>query len=194
MQVAQWAKDKSACAVNLPPSMLYFLSAPSTPEGFALDILKKVEAGESVSLTRLRSELKSLRRMNERVERLSIRQKKTQQDHRTTEPHFVDDDAAATLLCAVRIVARGLSRSDLAQVCKVMTSRLVLDDPVLPQSIETAFMMAEKMSGEGVTDESGMAQTIVDDERLSVHHEGTAALSSDCGEVLDPKPCDGLAC
>ena len=67
-------------------------------------------------------------------------------------------------------------RSDLAQVCKVMTSRLVLDDLVLPQSIATAFTMAEKMSGEGEADRTGMAQTIVDDERLSVHHAGTTAL------------------
>jgi len=167
MQVAQWAKDKSACAVNLPPSMLYFLSAPSTPQGFAHDILKKVEAGESVSLTRLRSELKTLRRMNEHVERLSIGHDKTQHNHRTADPHFVEDDAAAALLCAVKIVARGLSRSDLARVCKVMTSRLVLDDPVLPQSIRTAFKMAEKMSGEDGAGGNGMAQTNGDDELLS---------------------------
>jgi DUF3102 family protein len=194
MQVALWAKDKNASAVNLPPSMLYFLSARSTPEGFALDILKKVEAGENLSLNRLRSELKKLRRMDEHVERLSIRDKKTQRDHLTTEPQFVDDHAATALLCAVKIVARGLSRSDLAQVCDVMTSRLVLDDPALPRSIETAFMIAQKMSGEAGADGTATTQRIVDDERTSVHQHGTAALFSDPGEVLDVKPCEDLAC
>ena len=62
MQVAHWAEGKSSKFERLPPSLLYILSAPSTPTDFVSRVLTKVEAGERVSLLTVREELRSMRR------------------------------------------------------------------------------------------------------------------------------------
>jgi hypothetical protein len=62
MQVANWVSGKSATVAHLPPSVLYLLSAASTPEQYVGDILRRIEAGENVALTVVRDELKALRR------------------------------------------------------------------------------------------------------------------------------------
>ncbi len=61
MRVAQWASGKNAIVAHLSPTMLYLLSAPSTPEDFVSDILARVEAGESIAPSVMREELKALR-------------------------------------------------------------------------------------------------------------------------------------
>jgi hypothetical protein len=62
MQVAQWAGSKSATVAHLPLTALYLLSARSTPNEFATDVLNRVQGGESVSLTAIREELKAVRK------------------------------------------------------------------------------------------------------------------------------------
>ncbi|HEV2956733.1 MAG TPA: DUF3102 domain-containing protein, partial [Xanthobacteraceae bacterium] len=51
MRAAQWAAGKSAAVAHLPPSLLYVLSASSTPEELVEDILRKAEVGEEIVLS-----------------------------------------------------------------------------------------------------------------------------------------------
>jgi hypothetical protein len=62
MQVAQWVGGKGATVAHLPLTALYLLSARSTPNEFAMDVLNRVQRGETVSLTSLREELKAVRK------------------------------------------------------------------------------------------------------------------------------------
>jgi pentapeptide repeat protein len=61
MRVAMWASGKDVKAMGLPPSLLYVLSAPSTPQEFISGILDDVEAGRHVELATTRAKLRALR-------------------------------------------------------------------------------------------------------------------------------------
>src|ERR1700694_430544 len=61
MRVASWATGKNAVVAHLSPTMLYLLSAPSAPEDFVTDILKRLEAGELIAPSVMRERLKALR-------------------------------------------------------------------------------------------------------------------------------------
>ncbi len=61
MQVAQWLGGKSTAVAHLPLSTLYVISAPSTPNDFAVDVLKRLQEGESISVKAVREELKAVR-------------------------------------------------------------------------------------------------------------------------------------
>src|SRR5215831_17957220 len=61
MQVAQWVKDKGAAVTHLPPSVLYILSARSTPCGFTAALLNRHEAGEEIDARSIRAELMAIR-------------------------------------------------------------------------------------------------------------------------------------
>jgi len=51
MAAARWAEGKSETVSLLPPTVIYRLSAPSTPEDTRRDLLRRIEAGEKVSAT-----------------------------------------------------------------------------------------------------------------------------------------------
>jgi Protein of unknown function (DUF3102) len=127
MRVAQWAHEKGGNVARLPPSLLHLLSAPSTPTAFAHAVLRKIDGGEKVTVTEVRSELKALRQARQERSLIGFQPRTKAND--PGQPLSFDGDGSAALRQAVVILARGLSRSDLAQVCRFMTSRLVLDDP-----------------------------------------------------------------
>jgi hypothetical protein len=138
MQVAQWATGKNATVALLPPTLLYLLSAPSTPKDFIDDVLKRAGAGEHIGLPAIRGELKALRE--------TLRDEEKQDGgvvHRPPERRAENPptklDVGATVVEAVAVLARGLSEADFVRVRDIMTSKIVLDDPKLPEKIEAAF-------------------------------------------------------
>jgi hypothetical protein len=62
MQMAQWATRKNASVAHLPPSLLYLLSARSTPSSYADDVLKRIEGGERIALQDVRADLSARKR------------------------------------------------------------------------------------------------------------------------------------
>ena len=62
MRIANWAADKSAAVAHLSPSMLYVLSASSTPNDYVVEILSRAESGETIAPSAVRNELKALRK------------------------------------------------------------------------------------------------------------------------------------
>jgi hypothetical protein len=139
MQVAQWASRKSTGVSLLPPSILYVLSAPSTPESYANDILRRIEAGEHIAPPIIRSELRSLRAR--RLEGNPDKRDVLQQDRRGL-PLPIKIEANIALHRAVTILARGLSTEDFTQVRSILTSETVLEDPKLASKIVAAFSMS----------------------------------------------------
>jgi hypothetical protein len=138
MQVAHWSEHKSAAVALLPPSVLYLLCSPRTPQELIADVLRRVEVGERVALPAIRRELTRLKAENNR--------------HTVYGPDAVQSQAqlarqnrsvatapAAALLRAIGILARGLSATDFADVQKILTSATVRQDPALGDNIATAF-------------------------------------------------------
>jgi Protein of unknown function (DUF3102) len=143
MQVAQWVSSRNMTMVHLPPTLLYILSAPSTPESFITDILKRAEAGEQIHLQAIRGELKARR------------EAKCEQKHSDVDrdPQLSDgiavltpatSDKGTSIVHAVTILARVLSRTQFLTVRDIMTSKHVLDDPELAQKIAAAFQSVQE--------------------------------------------------
>jgi hypothetical protein len=131
MQVAQWAASKDATVAHLPPSVLYTLSARSTPKEFTNDVLKRIDAGEHIPPHCVRRELKVFRqaRLNKR--------------DRRTEREPLKLNGKATLIDAVSILRDRLSAIDFVRIREILTSKQVLDDPHLPLKILAAFQTTE---------------------------------------------------
>lgn len=139
MRVARWASEKTAAVAHFPPSLLYLLSASNTPEAFVSDVVRRVNAGERISIRALRDKLKDMR--------------DTVHDRQRPKPRLVsalshhDDTSGAVLAAAddvilaevVGILARRLSPQDFARVRDIMTAGPVLEDPNLAQQIVAAF-------------------------------------------------------
>jgi Protein of unknown function (DUF3102) len=140
MQVAQWASHKSATVALLPPSVLYLLSAPRTPEFYKNDILRRVEAGERIALPAIREELKALResRPEADLDELQTEREAAAPDERSG-PIAAEAEVNAALERAVAILVRALSTEDFVQVRDMLTSRPVLEEPELAMKIAAAF-------------------------------------------------------
>ena len=127
----------------LAPSILYVLSAPSTPREFAIGVLKRIEEGEGVKLESIRAELKALRSEKKKESVKISTFSKNEMDDRTE------------LLNAAMIAARGLSRTDFGQVVQILTSRTVLDDHDLGRNLAAAFEKAAQLRDEEVLSSQG---------------------------------------
>jgi hypothetical protein len=142
MQVAQWVGTKNATVAHLPPSVLYTLSARSTPKEFTAGVLVRIDAGEHISPHSIRKELKDFRQA--RRAKLSNGQNGTpvtallRDDRPQEEP--AELDGQATVADAIYILQHSLSAADFIRVRQILTSNRVLDDPQLPQKILAAFM------------------------------------------------------
>jgi len=150
MQVAQWIKGKSSSVANLPPSILYILSARSTPGEFVAQFLERHEAGEQVDIGVACAELKA----RIRAKRLSAAsQMKANlfggQHVPVTEVVQPSMDGGVAVMRAVHILVNRLSASDFMKVKGIMTSKSVLDDPNLAENIETAFLTVHRLTADG---------------------------------------------
>jgi hypothetical protein len=129
MQVARWISGKSPTVAELPPSVLYLLSAPSTPERFMSDVLRRVDAGENVVLPIIRDELRALRKQ------------------RGSEPggepcdrqHPDGSTGREALMEVVAILAQRLSQTEFARIRAIMTNESMLHDAALAENIALAF-------------------------------------------------------
>jgi DUF3102 family protein len=173
MQVALWAARKNATVAHLPPSLLYLLSAPSTPKVFIDEILKRVEGGQPVVLKNVREELRALRsgKRDDRCTTASFQEHANSADPESEIA--ASNDCNTRVLEAVAIFMRALSPSDFAKIRELLTSKSVLSDPDLSHSIETAFWTVE-----GTVDVS-----MASDETLARHeddmrHRTRATMSS----------------
>jgi predicted nucleic acid-binding protein len=156
MQVAQWAKGKSATVTRLPPSLLYLLSTPTTPDDFQAALLERLEAGERINVHTVRTELAALRRKQKQPSETAdatIRTMSSLPSH--TELVSFDHDHDASVGDAVHILSRALSPADFAQVRSIMTSKTVLESPHLSEEIMSAFGTIDNSIKDGIDGISG---------------------------------------
>jgi hypothetical protein len=57
MAAAEWAEGKNDTVSHLPPTVIYVLSAPSTPANVEQEMMARIEAGEGISLAAVKNEI-----------------------------------------------------------------------------------------------------------------------------------------
>jgi len=145
MQAAHWASDKRVAVALLPPSLLYVLSARSTPKEISDDVLRRAEAGERIELSSVRDEIKVMRasrfRHCDRSNRHASRDTTScvEQVIGNVDTICKDRDAEYIMIKFVTILKRGLSASDFTQVHKLMTSDKILHSPDIVLHLTKAF-------------------------------------------------------
>jgi hypothetical protein len=141
MRVASWASRKHATVAHLSPSVLYLLSASSTPEEFADAILKRADAGDYMTPAAMRKELRAWREngrpANDREDKIGepfLREGSSWGSTVTTSgtSGAVDE--------IVAILVRRLSPRELARVREIVISDAVLSDPRLARNLEQALV------------------------------------------------------
>jgi hypothetical protein len=180
MQVAHWAKGKSATVARLPPSVLYLVSSPSAPEEFVAHMLNKLEAGEQIDILVARRLCKSMQRKKnlQQVKPTMLPSSvlltrsgdhQTPQDERGSLCITSDVDKSVIKDCkspgesaaskmkpewglaeAVAIMAHSMTPIDFQRVRNILMNSRVLNDPQLAKNIETAFLAFERASKSGV--------------------------------------------
>lgn len=142
MRVARWASQKGATVAHFPPSLLYLLSASNTPEAFVSDIVRRVNAGERISIRALRDKLRDLRDTAHERQSPKPRLVPALSHHDDTSGVAAVAVADDTILAeVVAILARRLSPQDFTRVRDIMTAKPVLEDPNLARQIATAFFV-----------------------------------------------------
>lgn len=172
MRAAEWASNKGSAAAHLPPSVIYLLSASSTPKEFMIDVLNRVEAGEQIVPAAIFEELKTWREAKQDGCDKEEQNGRGKELVASAQPGGHDESrptaiAAAELNAAVEeavgILIRCLSTADFDRVREIMTSRDVLEDGDLAHNIAIAFsntrpVVAHKSTPHGVyalTDRNG---------------------------------------
>jgi len=139
MRVGRWVADKSVAVAHLPPTVLYVLSSPSTPEAVVLDVLKRVDAGERVPpiavIRREASEVRQAKRGRH------VAPVPASSDQRAG----ADDPEVKELLReALGLVAHRLTADEFDRFRDIMTCSTVLDDPMLARNMLAAFSTLER--------------------------------------------------
>lgn len=139
MRVAGWASGKGATVAYLSPSILYVLSSSSTPQEFVQSVLARVEAGENISVSRLRVELKNAR--------AALQQSGTRDDPvRTLTSSLVlqhegagAGDGHDAMVELVSILVRGLQTADLERIQSILKGDVSFTSSELVALIEGAL-------------------------------------------------------
>ncbi|WP_442868744.1 DUF3102 domain-containing protein [Bradyrhizobium sp. CCBAU 21362] len=151
MRVASWAEEKSATVAHLSPTVLYLLSAPSTPAELTKEVLAKAEAGELVAPATLRQKLRAFRQKKYPLEtaRLEDLRRVELAERDVSEP--TNHSAGITELA--KIVAARLSRSEIERVRQLLTSDGVRRDLDLGSNLERALANLAQSSPSRLEDE-----------------------------------------
>jgi hypothetical protein len=152
MKVASWAADKSAAVAHLSPSTLCALSASNTPSEYVANILSRIENGENIAHSAIRSELKALRGS---VQHGSGNLREAKMRRVVQKPAFsknlgerANPDCLEEL---VAFLARILSPADFERVRELVTSEAVLTDPRLPETLLRVFSFPRELPQRRVT-------------------------------------------
>jgi hypothetical protein len=139
MRVAGWASGKGGTVAYLSPSILYLLSSSSTPQEFVQSVLARVEAGENISVSRLRAELKNAR--------AALQQSGTRDDAvgTLTSSLALQHEGAGTgdgrdaMVELVSILVRGLRAADLVRIQHILKGDVSFTSSELVALIEGAL-------------------------------------------------------
>jgi Protein of unknown function (DUF3102) len=77
MAAAQWAEGKSETISLMPPTVLYALSALSTPEDAQKDLLRRIEAGEKIKVDDAKRIIANARHTAQKAAKKALRRQPT---------------------------------------------------------------------------------------------------------------------
>jgi hypothetical protein len=141
-RIASWAATKGATVAYLTPSALHLLSASSTPEEFAADVLSRVKEGEHISASVLRKELAAWRG-NDRQAHLEVERSPPlvlSADSKQVSDATGRNSTARATAEIVAILARGLSGTDFARVRDITNGDVVQSDPQFAKNLADALL------------------------------------------------------
>ncbi len=167
MQAAHWAATKRVNVAHLPPSLLYLLSARSTPDEFSDQILRRIEAGERVKPSAVRVQIKSLRDAGKRSRDGS---NDFGADHLLTsiDTQILDEEIRDAVFKAVAVLAMRLPGPDFVRLRRIMTDHSVLHKPTVIKYIADALSSISPQDGSPL-DLSGEEATSSVDESPTTH-------------------------
>jgi hypothetical protein len=143
MKIARWAEGKSANVAHLPSSLLYLLSAQTTPVEIVDHVLKSVESGQTISMAMIRRQLQSQRDKQSadhppaKINR-SPAIEMASNDRLPSWPNQALSNCG-DLIEVVHILSQFLSPAASKRVKDIMTSQRMLEEVNLPQRIQEAF-------------------------------------------------------
>jgi hypothetical protein len=143
MKVASWAADKSAAVACLSPSTLHVLSASNIPSEYVANILSRVENGEVIPNSAIRSELKALKSVQPGPGNLREAKMLRVVKEPASSPNFGGAALPSCLEELVALLVRVLSVADFERVRELVTSDAVLSDPRLSETLLRAFSSSE---------------------------------------------------
>ena len=135
MRVANWVAGKSATVAHLPPSVLYALSAHGAPDEFAIQIAKRIEAGERFSRAAVRRELNGFQKYDMREATDQI----VSPPIANIQFDLSELRANAAMANAVRVMLERLPPPIFSRVRDIFTKKEILASSDLPQRILRAF-------------------------------------------------------
>jgi hypothetical protein len=138
MRAALWSSNKAKVVSGFPPSLVYLLSAPTTPADFADRIVERAAAGIPIGLANIRRELKEL---SESAEKQSDR---NPSGHATVPLRKAsrsrsNENAWDAVTQVIAILARDLPKEQFASVRNVLTTQIAIDDSELATIVANAF-------------------------------------------------------
>jgi Protein of unknown function (DUF3102) len=146
MQVANWTIGKCATVADLPASVLYILSAPSTPRQLVADVLADVEAGKHVVAASVREKAKALRKAGDRRTAIVSRPRGDQivdmaevDAARTAPTDYLRLDPESPVIEIARVLKNGLSASDFERVLRIFSNEALRCNPGLGNAIYSAI-------------------------------------------------------
>lgn len=139
MHAAEWAANKSATVARLPPGLLYILSAASTPPKYVEAVVRRVEAGERLTLTKVRSELRKI----QEEEQSAKPGKRIPAPVSADAPAMIESVEDEGIFFVARVLATALPIEKFQMVREILTSANVLSRPDLAEAILVAFRTIE---------------------------------------------------
>ena len=145
MRIAQWVEGKSTAVAQLSPSLLYLLSAETTPPTLVAEVLSATEAGQSVSISYVRERIRAHRSDPSSVTSTPHVRQDTQRDRLrpvAREPVGRSHDTADELVEVACILCRALSAEERRRVHDVLTNPNMLYDENLAKRFALAFELS----------------------------------------------------
>ena len=139
MRIAHWATGKSSVVARLPSTLLFILSASSTPVEYAEDILRRLESGEKIAPATVKKELKQLQTRGPSTQLLCSDEVTRDASNGIGDVEVVIPTREEALREAVLILFQKLSQDEFMRVKSIMTNRTMLNDPELSIKLAEAF-------------------------------------------------------
>lgn len=161
MKIAQWAHGRSTSIQHLSPSLLYILSAQTTPPEIVNSVLSAIEAGQTVKVSSVREKLRVLRSEQRSTAFISRdgtpRRGEAGESSPLSQINWDGSDGDEPLVEATEILSRCLSRGERSRIYEIMTDPDLLHDAKLAQRIFATFA---RLAVDGNDEQSGSERIV----------------------------------